>query len=217
VAKSGMKLLKIRYDEVMFVGQEMTDLSALPAVVPNPWRSLFGQKWPFILVDQLDELQDRRRELTVQARSVINDLRSVNVLASQLNTLPVSASALRSGWAQAQNNQPTLWATSQHSSEAIQEFVSVQDDLCAYVVSVARLNRERLEGTLAQYRWQLRRISDLIAIIQRARLSLVSVFCSVQWEQRRWFLFHGSRPPRQPVQAIMGLFAGACSRSLLAN
>jgi hypothetical protein len=59
-------------------------------------------------------------------------------------------------------------------------------------------------------------IDHILLVIRRLISSSIRLFCSVRWEQRRWFLFHGARPPKR-VQWFLDFFIGVCSKSSLAQ
>ncbi len=76
--------------------------------------------------------------------------------------------------------------------------------------------RAQVRKALLLCRAQSRFISAKIARLLRRALLPIRLFCSVRWEERRWFLIHGARPPKAPVQAILSLLSAACSGPLIA-
>jgi len=88
-------------------------------------------------------------------------------------------------------------------------------DAYDYIRSLARRTQTALYEQLSEVSRKLRRVNDVVAIIGDGHPQIPR-FCSVRWERRRWFLHHGARPPKQTVQAILGLFTGACSGSPIA-
>jgi hypothetical protein len=60
-------------------------------------------------------------------------------------------------------------------------------------------------------------VDHVILVIRKFASILVCLFCSVCWEHRTWFLYHGARPPRANIKAIMSLFVEACSGPLFAS
>jgi hypothetical protein len=60
-------------------------------------------------------------------------------------------------------------------------------------------------------------VARVLSVAFKFASAPVRFFCSVRWERRRWFLYHGTRPPRPTVQAIVNLFTVACSRLHLAH
>jgi hypothetical protein len=60
-------------------------------------------------------------------------------------------------------------------------------------------------------------VRHVLCVIFKFFSSPIRLFCNVRWEKRRWYFYHGTRPPRLTVQAIMSLFTMACSRSHLAH
>ncbi len=59
-------------------------------------------------------------------------------------------------------------------------------------------------------------IQQTVSVLFHFIANVVTLFCSVSWPKRRWFLFHGARPPKNRVQAALGLFFGACSGPIFA-
>jgi hypothetical protein len=97
------------------------------------------------------------------------------------------------------------------SSGALQTgFFGHVQDICSYLWVLVCTVREALHEQLLVLKRELRRVTTIVAILQRAACS-VALFCSVSWERRRWFLYHGSRPPKPTAQAILSPFVEACS------
>jgi hypothetical protein len=60
-------------------------------------------------------------------------------------------------------------------------------------------------------------VDHVILVIRDFASTPVRLFCSVCWEHRTWFLYHGARPPRANIRAIMSLFVEACSGPVFAS
>jgi hypothetical protein len=89
--------------------------------------------------------------------------------------------------------------------------VNIQD-VYAYLRSIARSD---LIQQLREWERHLRCLTYVIGIVHKA-LSSISLFCGISWERRRWFLFHGARPPKDQASAIPSLSFGACLSSPIA-
>lgn len=168
-------------------------------------------------VGQLGQLQECRQALTTRARSVTNQLLSLDMFVWP--------------WL-GNNNRRTITDTDEIPStdSGLQTFCShslyvpyepstyyqiVQDELLTYVVGVFVDARAYLEKALNTFRDRLRFVGILIATL-RTVASFANIFCSVRWEKRRWFLFHGARPPKSTAQAMWSCLPEACSGSALA-
>jgi hypothetical protein len=60
------------------------------------------------------------------------------------------------------------------------------------------------------------RLIDLVLSGLRSSGVFPVIFCSVPWEKRRWFLFHGARPPKSNAKAMWTRLSGVRSGSHLA-
>ena len=85
-------------------------------------------------------------------------------------------------------------------------------DVYAYLRSIARSD---LVQQLREWERHLRWLSCIIEIVRKAASS-ISLFCGIFWQRRRWFLYHGARPPKEQASAIPGLSFGACLSSPIA-
>jgi hypothetical protein len=191
------------------------------ALVPEPMLILdpsVVQASGHLFVNQLDGLHEYRRGVTQTLRTLTQDLRSVEfveVANGLLQTSDLTVTA-QCNFAQPSGNEPNFCVLSMHSCMGVTGFSSIVQEVLAQVVSIAHYSRNVLQQRLSQCKRELRRTSALVVIIEKAAFSAVSFFCCVRWERRRWFLHHGARPPKQPVQAMLSLFTGACSGSLIA-
>jgi len=85
---------------------------------------------------------------------------------------------------------------------------SVQDELFAFIAETAvRKALTALDRTLGC-------VEHFLGVVRKATFSSVRFFCCVCWEKRRWFLFHGARPPKLTVHSILNPFSEACSGAL---
>jgi hypothetical protein len=169
------------------------------------------------LVGQLGQWQEYRQTLTTKARFVAHHLRSLNVLQWPWNGI----------------NQVGMYAgtddTNSPDSEQLNSYVpslyqpyspsmyyeSIQDELCSYVVSVVLDARTLLQSVLSTLRNGICFATVVVGVLCAA-LSSPVLFCSVRWEKRRWFLFHGARPPKSTAQVLWTCLLEACSGSSLA-
>jgi hypothetical protein len=172
-----------------------------------------------LFVNQLDGLREHHRGVTRTLRTLTQDLQAVELIESAANGLLQGsglAATAQSKFAHLSGNEPNCCVPSLHPCMGFAGIGSFQQDLCAYVVSIVRCSRNVLQRRVLECKRELRRTRTLIGTIEKAVFFAVSFFCSVPWERRRWFLHHGARPPKQTVQAILSLFTGACSGSLIA-
>jgi hypothetical protein len=88
---------------------------------------------------------------------------------------------------------------------------------CVHEEFYAIIDRKRAQvrKTLFLCRAQSRYITAKIARLLRLALLPLGLFCSVRWEERRWFLVHGACPPKA-AQAMLSLLSAACSGPLVA-
>jgi hypothetical protein len=162
---------------------------------------------------QLAELQSGRLSLKHAVRALSEDLQTLEV---------VIHNGCQTYFLQAKTNDATLIdETAPPVHEAIidgqHRYYTVQEEIWDYLLSAARRTQVVLTQVLTLVRRAQHWVSDLISILirQLARLAC-SLFCSVSWERRRWFLCHTSHPPKASRPAVAGLFLGACFGSPLA-
>lgn len=174
----------------------------------------------YMCVSQLGWSQEYSQTLKRAARSITQDLQSFDSLSWEYTS---SAPPSEFGWSEEWTAfclsliEPNLCAPSLHLPyrQASPYFVSIQDDIWAYVTSIARKACFVLYHKLSRCKRELRRINAVVAILRKVAFSGVSFFCSVRWERRSWFLRHGAHPPKQTVQAILSLRFPRCVPGLL--
>jgi hypothetical protein len=158
---------------------------------------------------QIGELQQYKRSLKTTARFVSQTLQS---LASD-ELIMTADGALQPINLELASTQPNVSAPLALRTLSTQYSTAVLDALntwfCEFrVVARYALNWiDELFGCVAR----------VLSVAFKSVSSPVRFFCSVRWERRRWFLYHGTRPPRPTVQAIVDLFTVACSRPPLAH
>ena len=187
----------------------------MPPCVDN-WQAHPDLNLNNVLVGQVGLWQEYRQNLKVKAQSLYIDLQSLETLHDHWLTIgnpSVSAAAV----------DPTLLHASQQTFSSYSFYQPytpsaycrvVQDELLTYVVGAFVDARAYLEKALKTFRERIRLVSVLIAIL-RVVAFLANIFCSVRWEKRRWFLFHGARPPKSPQQVMWACLPEACSGSAL--
>jgi len=166
-----------------------------------------------MLLGRLGELLEHRQRQTRTVRLLVSDLES--------SLYPGGLSALSAVWNLTDFHQRVLQDSAvsvaflhEEFEQVLEPLYSSSDALWYDVENPAQARR--LYKRLRRCRRELRRNSALIAILQKAAGSAGRFFCCVRWERRRWFLHHGARPPKATAQAILSLFAGACSGPLIA-
>jgi hypothetical protein len=167
---------------------------------------------------QLGPLQEYRLGLTNAAQLLAEDLRSIDLLAWTANdaVTVIEAKLTDSDTPNSCLIVGNFLAPSLHLPyPQTQYFTSVRDDLYALISALDHAGAI-VQNALFLCRSEARYVNAVIAILLRIAFSGVDLFCSVRWVRRRWFLFHGARPPRPPMQAILSLFPGACSGPRLA-
>jgi hypothetical protein len=169
-----------------------------------------------LLVGQLGQWQEYRQALTTKARFVANHLLSLDMFAwpwlghnpwniDETDDTESTESGLLNFCS------PSLYQPYAPSAY----YRSIQDELCNHVVSVVLNARTFLRKTLSTFRDRIRLASIVIRVLCAA-VSSPLLFCSVRWEKRRWFLFHGARPPKSTAQAMWACLREACSGFILA-
>jgi hypothetical protein len=195
-------------------------------------------------VGKLGQLQDHRQKLTTEARLLQNDLQSLDVLSQRwmigstvveetdsLGTDETRLLQYDQRWLIGTNviagtvfedpnsldtDQPGLLTPSPclfPTQTGYQQVV--QEELYHHAVTVVLQARKSLQNALARYRSRIRLVSIVIGRLLTG-LTSSNIFCSVLWEKRRWFLFHGARPPNPVQQALWACLQEACSGSTLA-
>lgn len=177
-----------------------------------------------LIVGQIGPLQEYRHGLATNARSLVLDLQKIETSVIDLQNVETTVIAL-DGFG------PTVLPVAPYSSgiysapvdacvpslkgrfALTQYFDVVRDELFTLNCET----RIALRKALTAVDRLLGCVDHVILEIRRSALSNIRLFCSVSWEKRTWFLYHGARPPKTSVQVILGLFAGACSGSRIAN
>lgn len=168
-------------------------------------------------VGQLGQLQDYRQKLNAEARVLQNDLHSLDALSQQWLIIGnvFTGTAVENPDSQ-DADQLNFWA---HSPQVFPTHTEcqpiIQEDFYSRVLRFLLQACASLRQALARLRRRVRPVSVLIGVFRAAALSAL-IFCSVRWEKRRWFLFHGARPPKSVQQAIWACLLEACSGSALA-
>jgi len=168
-----------------------------------------------LLVGQLGQWQEYRQTLNTKARFVAHHLRSLDMFAwPWLGHNPWNVDET-DDTASTESGLLNFCSPSVHLPYAPSTYYrSIQDELYNHVVSVVLNARTFLRKMLSTFRDRIRLASVVIAVLCTA-VSSPLLFCSVRWEKRRWFLFHGARPPKSTAQAMWACLPEARSGSIL--
>jgi hypothetical protein len=166
-------------------------------------------------VGQIGLLQEYRHDLAANGRLLVRDLQKIEATEIELRGCwpapmmgPVAPFGLN-----LYSTQPNVFAPSLQQPFALtQYFYIVRDELFSWICET----RIAVRKALTALDRLLGCVDHFLLEIRKSASSNIRLFCSVCWEKRRWFLYHGARPPKVAVRAILGLFAGACSGSRLA-
>lgn len=184
-----------------------------PPIALNP--GILASESAHLFVGQIGPLQEYRHDLIGKANLLVRDLQTIEATGMELQgcwpdafigpiAQPVSFFS----------NQPNFCVPSVQGPFALtQYFHIVRDELFAWICKT----KIALRGALTAFDLLLGCVTHSVLEICKANHSNVRLFCNVCWEKRRWFQYHGARPPKAAVQAILGLFAGACSGSRLVS
>ena len=165
-----------------------------------------------LYVGQVGMWQEYRQELSAKAQSIIHRLRSLDVNGPFYPPLHNLETGARTEETNAPDSAQLNFSPHPFYQPHAQTIYhkSVQDELCWQVVRVVLEARTFLENVLANCQSIIRLVSAIIGLLHAVAFS-ASIFCSVLWEKRRWFLFHGARPPKSTAQAMWTCLPGACS------
>jgi len=184
-----------------------------------------------LYVSEIGQLQEHCAQLTRELRSLDQHLKSLQSIslvsdsdsytaASNTTISALPTSQLDSGWTQPITHISTFIAPYMQGA-GVSLLASIQDAWKSFEDMFQEAARCILR--VIEYRDFLQKLLHRASVVLSIRFKAifnaiypVSLFCSVSWERRRWFLHHGARPPKPMVQAILGLFAGACSGSPIA-
>ncbi len=170
----------------------------------------------YLFAGQIGPLQEYRHDLAASVRLLVRGLQKIDAVEIELQSFPPELEMMG----------PVAPASSNLCSKLVnfcapsiqgpfaltQYFHSVRDELFTWICET----RIALRKALTAVDRLLGCVDHFVLEIRKSVSSNIRLFCSVCWEKRRWFLYHGARPPKVTVQAIQGLFAGACSGSRLA-
>lgn len=166
---------------------------------------------------QVGLLQEYRHDLAETVRSLTENLRSVdsywwNVSGTFAVAAELQKQAVSNGLGPS-SIQPNVFAPSLYVPFAqTKYFGEVQDEL----FTIACEARVVLRKVFTAFDRLLGCVAHILLVIRKSTSSVIRFFCSVRFEKRRWFLYHGARPPKETVQAILDPFTRACSESSLA-
>ncbi len=155
------------------------------------------------LIGQQGELQENRSAAVAVARELTQRLEWLNLYGPWPINAPEPAPVYPGINVCSPSLQGPCWPS--------QYFHGVQQELVSFVCEI----QVELRKALTALDRLLGCIDHVLLVIRRFVSSNIRLFCSVRWEQRRWFLFHGARPPKT-VQGILDFFIGVCSGSSLA-
>jgi hypothetical protein len=167
---------------------------------------------------QLGPLQEYRQELANREQLLAEDLRSIDLLYF---TAHGAVTAIEAKVNEPQGTDvPSIYGnffapSLPLPSTQTQYLKYVRDDLYTLISALDHAS-VIVQNALFLCRSEARYVNGVIAKLLRIAFSGLSLFCSVPWFHRRWFVFHGARPPRPSVQATLSLFTGACSGPRLA-
>jgi hypothetical protein len=164
----------------------------------------------------VSQLREYRQELHNAARSISDDLRMIDLWFYACdNSLVAVQSKSYAELAKYESQVSVCVPSLDPYLSQTQYYECVRDELLNHEARRTCWTRTFLQKELIGVKQALRLVGTSLAVIQSAIIP--AIFCSVLWEERRWFLFHGARPPRASVQAMSGLLAGACSGLLIAS
>lgn len=184
-----------------------------PPAVLTP--GTLAHEYAHLLVGQMGLLQEYRHDLAAKARLLVRNLGKIDAAESELQGHcpasmmgPVASSSFNLCSTLVNVCAPSF----QGPFPQTQYFHIVRDELFSWICET----RIAVRKALTALDRLLGCVDHFLLEIRKSASSKIRLFCSVCWEKRRWFLYHGARPPKVTVQAILGLFAGACSGSHLA-
>lgn len=157
-----------------------------------------------LLIGQQGDLQEYRGVAVAASRLLKHQLQWLNSADSWLISTAEPAAVEPGIDVRSPSLQGPYWPS--------QYFESVQQELVSLICEI----QVELRKTLTDLDRLLGCIDHILLVIRRFISSNIRLFCSVRWEQRRWFLFHGARPPKT-VQWVLDFFIGVCSGSSLAT
>jgi len=166
----------------------------------------------YLSAGQAGPLQEYREELTDSVRSLATQLRTFDsVVLLPPSTSPLVVGQIWDSWEAARcasyinvsapSLDPHYWIADGR--------MSIQEEILAFLTSAVFEARAAIQSAMLWFQGVLDFVGLHLAVIL-AVVFFPAIFCSVCWENRRWFLFHGARPPRAANEAMSGLFAGAC-------
>lgn len=190
--------------------------SALPLVTGTT--IVFGcvdNESAYLSAGQLGYWQEYRRNLAVEAQSLYSDWRSLNASAERWLTIGNLCTDTETEGSKLQNATQLRVGPTPHYLLFTPSTYSrcIQDELGNHAVSLVFYAR-RVKKALRKLRDRICLVSVHISALLAALFSGI-IFCSVRWEKRRWFLFHGARPPKSTAQAMWTCLLEACSGSAL--
>ena len=164
----------------------------------------------------VSQLREYRQELGNAALSISDDLRMIDLWFYAWDNSLVAVQTKSYAEPAEYQSQASVYVPSldPYLSQT-QYYECVQDELLNHEASRNCWTRTFLQKALIGVKQVLRLVGASLAVIQSSIIP--AIFCSVLWEERRWFLFHGARPPRASLLATSGLLAGACSGLLIAS
>lgn len=165
----------------------------------------------FTFVSQLASLQGYRHKLACAVRSINQELQSLDLFKVAYGRFALEAPSTEKWDSSLYWNQSPVCLPSLHLANV----GLAQGDVRLYT-AFDWATYFNMREALSRLKIELRAIGATVALLQKVFFSGISFFCSVLWERRRWFLHHGSHPPKQTVKADLSLFTEVCSRSLIA-
>ena len=199
------------YDDVVVENQE----ALMPIMFAPGNHDVTLQPVPLLSVGQLGQWQEYYQSLRTKARFVADQLRSLDIVYWACDDIPCNVRKEN----ETESTEPGLLDFCSPSLDppyALNTYCrSIQDEFYSHIVSVVLKAREFLYKTLNAVQLTIRLAGFVVAVL-RAAASSPLIFCSVSWEKRRWFVFHGSRPPRSTVQTVWTRLPEAYSGSALA-
>jgi hypothetical protein len=170
----------------------------------------------YLSAGQLGLWREYRRNLVVEEQSLYSGWQSLNTWAKSWLTIGNPSTNAEAEGPTVQNATllrvvPTpqyLLSTASTYSQCI------QDELGNHAVRLVFYART-VQKALRKLRDRISLVSIHISALLAVLFSGI-IFCSVRWEKRRWFLFHGARPPKSTAQALWACLLEAGSGSALA-
>jgi hypothetical protein len=168
-----------------------------------------------VIAEQLEIIEMPHRGVVFDAESKSAQGLSFNILGTSLASCQGSISPAQVAPVEAGLN---FLSSSLHPGFGLSPyFQGVIDELQSLALTAWSAVRTALYAWDFNLTVAIRVIQDRLSVLFHSVSNTVMLFCSVSWPKRRWFLCHGARPPKDPVQGGSGPVLGACFGSCFAS